>query len=98
MSNVALVVILETVPEKRAAFLEHLKGHAQRSLTNEEGCLQFDLMLPQDADNQVRIYEKYADAAAVEAHRNSDHMAMFQGIAKDYVTNRTIVICDVQDA
>ena len=46
MSQVMIVVDFEVKPEYRSQFIELMRGHAQRS-RRDDGCLQFDLMLPQ---------------------------------------------------
>src|ERR1700736_5629895 len=52
MSQVMIVVELETKPEYRSQFIDLMRGHAERS-RRDDGCLQFDLMLPKDDDKHV---------------------------------------------
>ena len=52
MSQVMIVVEFEVKPEHRSQFIDLMRGHAERS-RRDDGCLQFDLMLPKDDDKHV---------------------------------------------
>src|ERR1700704_2442794 len=49
MSQVMIVVEFEVKPEHRSQFIDLMRGHTERS-RRDDGCLQFDLMLPKDDD------------------------------------------------
>ena len=53
MSRIMIVVEFEVKPEHRNAFIELMKGHARRSRA-EDGCQQFDVLLPQE-DPEPRL-------------------------------------------
>jgi hypothetical protein len=53
MSQIMIVVEFETKPEHRSQFIDLMRGHAERS-RRDDGCLQFDLMLPKDDDKALR--------------------------------------------
>ena len=53
MSRIMIVVEFEVKPEHRNHFIELIKGHAQRSRA-EDGCQQFDVLLPQE-DHEPRL-------------------------------------------
>ncbi|MGN8157378.1 putative quinol monooxygenase [Salinisphaera sp. RV14] len=74
------VVIAEfTVkPEQREAFLDHAHEDARQSLTNEPGCHQFDVLVPEDGGNVVVLHEAYTDRAAFDAHRRMPHYQPFK--------------------
>lgn len=67
MSQVMIVVEFEVKAEHRAQFIELMRGHAQRS-RGQDGCLQFDLMLPQDDERHVFLVERWRDQAALDVH------------------------------
>jgi (4S)-4-hydroxy-5-phosphonooxypentane-2,3-dione isomerase len=67
MSQVMIVVEFEVKPEHRSQFIELMRGHAQRS-RGDDGCLQFDLMLPNDDERHVFLIEKWRDQAALDNH------------------------------
>ena len=45
-----IVVEFEVKPEHRSQFIELMRGHAQRS-RGDDGCLQFDVLLPNGDDD-----------------------------------------------
>ena len=67
MNEVMIVVEFEVKPEYRSRFIELMCGHARRS-RGEDGCLQFDVMLPQGDDRRVFLVEKWRDQAALDVH------------------------------
>src|SRR6201998_744009 len=67
MSQVMIVVEFETKSEHRSQFIDLMRGHAERS-RRDDGCLQFDLMLPKDDDKHVFLIEKWRDQEALDAH------------------------------
>ncbi len=97
MSKVALVVTLDVKPEHYETFLEEMAAHSGRSLSKEEGCLRFDVLLPRDGGNRVMLYELYADSAALDLHSASDHIAYFRERSEGMVAERDIVFVTVRD-
>jgi len=67
MSRIMIVVEFEVKPEHRDAFIELIKGHAQRSRA-EDGCQQFDVLLPQEDQRRVLLVEAWRDEAALDVH------------------------------
>ncbi len=86
MSQVMIVVDFEVKPEFRTQFLDLMKGHAQRS-RGDDGCLQFDLMLPHGDDRHVFLIEKWRDQAALDAHAKGP---MPGDIYKNWVVGRHV--------
>ena len=66
MSRIMIVVEFEVKPEHRNQFIELIKGHAQRSRA-EDGCQQFDVLLPQEDHNRVLLVEAWHDQEALES-------------------------------
>jgi (4S)-4-hydroxy-5-phosphonooxypentane-2,3-dione isomerase len=93
MSKVALVVEFDIKPEHRQAFEEIIRYHAKRTLETEEGCVQFDVLIPRNDDNKVFLFECYRDAAAFEAHGKAPLLAETRGKYKDMIENRRIAVC-----
>ncbi len=69
MSDLALVVEIQTVPGEREAFLTRLSEHRANVLANEPGCRRFNILVPKDEDDSVILCEVYADTAAMIASR-----------------------------
>jgi hypothetical protein len=57
MSQVMILVEFEVKPDHRSQFIELMRGHAERS-RRDEGCLQFDLMLPRDDATSTSFWSK----------------------------------------
>lgn len=77
-------------PEFVDKFVERVKIQAENSLKLENDCHQFDVMLTQDCDNGVFLYEVYLDKDAFDAHLASDHFLRFTEDVGDWVTAKTI--------
>ena len=86
MSQVMIVVDFEVRPEHRNQFLELMRGHAQRS-RRDDGCLQFDLMLPNGDDKHVLLVEKWRDQQALDAHAKGP---MPGDTYKDWIVGRKV--------
>lgn len=65
-------------PTNFDAFLA-AREDATRSVADEAGCLQFDVVIDRDATpTEVMFYEIYTDRAAFEAHLETPHLAAFK--------------------
>jgi quinol monooxygenase YgiN len=62
-----IVVEFEVKPDHRDEFIEVIKALGQRSRA-EDGCQEFDVMLPNNDPKHVLVVEKWRDAAAHDAH------------------------------
>jgi quinol monooxygenase YgiN len=76
----AFVVIPEFVvkPDRIGAFLALAREDASRSLADEPGCRQFDIVQMEGAPHHVLFYEVYDSQAAFEAHLRTPHLARFR--------------------
>jgi (4S)-4-hydroxy-5-phosphonooxypentane-2,3-dione isomerase len=86
MSQVMIVVDFEVKPEHRGQFLELMRAHARRS-RGDDGCLQFELMLPKDDDKHIFLIEKWRDQAALDAHAKGP---MPGNTYKDWIVGRNV--------
>ena len=86
MSQVMIVVDFEVKPEHRGQFLELMRAHARRS-RGDDGCLQFDLMLPKDDEKHIFLIEKWRDQAALDAHAKGP---MPGNTYKDWIVGRNV--------
>ncbi|MDI2057543.1 antibiotic biosynthesis monooxygenase family protein [Bradyrhizobium elkanii] len=55
-----------------------LSAHGARSLRDEPGTLNFEILVPRENAAKLLIYEVYKDDAAFEAHRNVRSIAQFR--------------------
>jgi quinol monooxygenase YgiN len=86
MSQVMIVVEFEVKSEHRGQFIELMRGHAQRS-RGQDGCGQFDVMLPKDDNQHVFLVEKWRDQAALDAHAKGP---MPGDTYKDWIVGRKV--------
>lgn len=65
--------------ENVEAFLAAAREDAERSLADEEGCLQFDVVLDRSkTPANVVFYEVYRDKNAFDAHLETPHLIAFR--------------------
>lgn len=95
MSQIALVVGFDVKAEHFAAFETVIRGHAQRTLKGEEGCMRFDVLIPTDKPNHIFLYEVYRDKAAFDVHVASPLLAKTRESYADMINNRNITVCEL---
>ncbi len=90
MSAVVLFVEIDTVPGQRDAFLARVRTHRANVRNNEPGCQCFDISVPDDGDDKVRLYEVYADQEAFDLHMATGHMKEYRADTGPMVANRQL--------
>ena len=78
MSSLALIATIEIAPGRKDEFLPLLMAHRARSLRDEPGTLQFEVLAPQEDDAKVLTYEVYRDGAAFDLHRKGPSLARWR--------------------
>jgi quinol monooxygenase YgiN len=78
---IALIVSVQVLPGRLEEFTEAIRENAERSFTDEPGCLYFDVTQSIADDHHFLFYELYADEAAVAAHRETTHFAVWRRAA-----------------
>jgi quinol monooxygenase YgiN len=92
MSRLMLVVEFEVKPERRQQFIDLMRGHAQRS-RSEDGCAQFDVLVPGNDERHVLLVEGWRDAAALDVHSKGPMLAQTRETYKDWIVDRKITRC-----
>lgn len=69
-------------------FKERILRHARTSLQQEPGCRRFDVHQETGDPTLFLLIEVYADAAALETHRQSAHYKAFRADTQDWVVDR----------
>jgi len=90
MSKISIIAELVVKPEYIAAYHEHIKAHAARSLREDRGCRQFDVMVPTDRPDAVFLYEIYDDEACFKEHAESLRMAEYREATRDMLLERRV--------
>ncbi len=98
MARIGIVVHFTIKPGFWQAFDAHIREHARRTLAEEAGCAQFDVLQPLAQDGspdhgQMMVYEIYKDQAAFEVHRNGPRMAPFGEKSKTMLDGRVLTLC-----
>src|SRR5512147_2270521 len=78
---IAIWVKVRIKPEMREKFLKAIEADALGSERDEPGCLRFNVLQDEKDGNVYYFYEVYKDQAALEAHRNTPHYAIWRGVA-----------------
>ena len=87
MSIVMIVVEFDVKPDKRNDFVTLMGKHAKLSQA-EDGCLQFDIMIPGDSDSTVYFVERWRDQAALDVHSKLPRMAENREIYTPWLNGR----------
>ena len=94
MTKIALIVEFQVISEHRADFITLMREHAEVTLADEEGCLQFDILLPNE-NGRVFLYEVYRDEAALKQHMGSERLASTRSSYEGWYDDRVIHVCTV---
>lgn len=93
--TVSLFVRIRTRPGARDGFLARVARHRKTVLANEPYCQRFDVMVPEDSEDQVCLYEVYDDEAALKAHAATPHMEAYRADTADMVMERNRLLSTV---
>ena len=87
--RLAVVVELTIKPENFGQFLARVVIQASNSLTREALCFHFDVCVDSD-QNQILLYEIYADKVAFEFHLTSEHFLRFDADTADWISDEKL--------
>jgi autoinducer 2-degrading protein len=77
-----VIVTLQVRPERIDEFVRGIHANARASLSDEPGCLRFDVHRSSEDEHRFILHEIYADEAAFhEAHRAAPHYAAWRETA-----------------
>lgn len=65
--------VIHIEPGSLETYLPALLKNARSALATEPGCSRFDVLLEDGKDDEVTVYEIYADKASFDAHIQSPH-------------------------
>jgi quinol monooxygenase YgiN len=92
MNRTMIVVEFKVKPAYRIQFMYWSKGRPQRSRA-EDGCQQFDVLLPQEDHNRVLLVEAWRDQAALDVHSKSPMLAKTREAHRPWLVNREATRC-----
>jgi (4S)-4-hydroxy-5-phosphonooxypentane-2,3-dione isomerase len=82
-------VDLDIQPGQVDQFLSLLKVNGAAAV-KEPGCREFNITVSQKDPNHVFIFEVYDSAAALDAHRATDHFKSYAAATKDMIAKRDV--------
>jgi autoinducer 2-degrading protein len=85
-----LVVEFTLHADKAEAFAQAIVHNAHCSVTQEPGCLQFDVCRDPADPTRFFLYEVYVDDAAVQAHLDSAHFQTMNRETQAWVAAKTV--------
>lgn len=91
MSKVTILVETQTKPGKRAEVVALLKAHAGRTLANEPGCLQFDIVTDDADADRLYMIEVYSDEATRAAHLAHPRLQQIRDAQETLIVHRRVM-------
>jgi (4S)-4-hydroxy-5-phosphonooxypentane-2,3-dione isomerase len=95
MSRIMIIVEFEVKPEYRNQFIDLIKGHAQRS-RGEDGCQQFDVLLPPEDRSRVFLVEAWRDQTALDVHSKGPMLAKTRETYQPWLISRKATRCTAE--
>jgi (4S)-4-hydroxy-5-phosphonooxypentane-2,3-dione isomerase len=83
------LVNLDIAPESFDKFMAAAKENGAAS-PKDPGCREFNIIVADNDPHHVVFFEAYDNAAALEAHRATDHFKKFIATTKDMVAKREV--------
>ena len=80
-------VDLDIAPGQIDAYIAAVKENGAAAV-KEPGCREFNISVSEKDPNHVFLFEVYDNAAALEAHRATDHFKKYAATTKDMVAKR----------
>jgi (4S)-4-hydroxy-5-phosphonooxypentane-2,3-dione isomerase len=90
-----VVVVFQLKPGARPEFRRLIDANADASVRDEPGCLQFDVLEPEEEDDRVLLYEIYSDKAAFDAHLQTEHFKVFNSDSAALCFQKSVTRCDL---
>ena len=75
MGKLAVIGTIEVREGTRGDVVRAVLAHRERSLKEEPGTLQFEVLVPSAEPTKIMLYELYVDGAAFAAHMKGSSMA-----------------------
>ena len=72
---ICMLIEVHVKPSALEEFLKIIKHDAVHSVSDEPGCMRFDVLRDNDDPLKFHFYEVYKDEAARSAHRQMPHFA-----------------------
>jgi quinol monooxygenase YgiN len=97
MTKFANIVTVEVRPDDVDYVLTALTAHKERSLSEEPGTLQFEILRPNGETSRLLTYEVYEDEAAFDRHRKAPSLARWLSETTAMVVSLSGTRCSLLD-
>ncbi len=91
----AMWVKVRIKPGERQRFLKAIEVDALGSERDEPGCVRFNVLQDAQDQNVYYFYEVYRDQAALEAHREMPHYAVWRAAAGTLDGSAELTRCQI---
>ena len=82
---------------RMAEFLPLVTENARLSKQNEPGCRRFDVLVPHQGSDWLRLYEIYDGETAMAHHRTTPHYLAFRDAIKSMIASTIIERFELAD-
>jgi (4S)-4-hydroxy-5-phosphonooxypentane-2,3-dione isomerase len=82
-------VDLDIVPAEMDKYMAAIKENGAAAV-KEPGCREFNITVLASNPNHVFLFEVYDDAAALEAHRQTEHFKKYAALTANMVAQRNV--------
>jgi quinol monooxygenase YgiN len=89
----AVLGTIEVKPGTRNQALPAVLAHRERSLRDEPGTLQFEVLVPNHDPDKIHLFEVYADSAAFVIHMKGASMVKVNQEAGHLLVSLTGIQC-----
>ena len=83
------LVELDIVPAEMDKYMAEIKENGANAV-KEPGCRMFNITVSTTEPNHVLLFEAYNNAAALDAHRATDHFKKYQAATANMVAKRNV--------
>ena len=90
MSKLVIVVDFQLHPGAAEQFMPLMQQNAQASVQDEPGCLQFDVLTPDNEPDEVFLYEVYENDEAFARHLQTPHFLAFKAAVGELVKSQSV--------
>ena len=92
IGHYVITVEFRVRPGHEADFFDRVLAQAENSLTQEPGCLQFDVCAAPDDAACIFLYEVYGDEAAFRQHLETAHFKDFDAATADWIDRKDVQV------
>src|SRR4051794_39856673 len=89
MAKIACITTFKAIAGKRDELAEYCKAQAPLFVDAEPGTLRIEVLVPHNDPDTVTVWDVYASAEAIQAHREGETLRKFLDGAKSMLLSMT---------